>query len=81
MEDINVTGLIIVLRHASLGVDDGDDAYHTIILSNIVMETSELVKVEQIWDGKASPLIFHIIFHYPALLSFSCFSLCACSVA
>lgn len=43
-----MTGLIIVLCHASLGVDDGDDAYHTIILSNIVMETSELVKVEQI---------------------------------
>lgn len=44
MEDINVTGLIIVLCHASL-VSDGDDAYH-IILPNIVMETSELVKVE-----------------------------------
>ncbi len=56
-------------------------AYHTIILSNIVMETSELVKVEQIWDDEASPLIFHIIFHYPAPLSFSFFSLCVCSVA
>lgn len=39
MEDINVTGLIIVLCHASL-VSDGDDAYHSIILPNIVMETS-----------------------------------------
>lgn len=56
-------------------------AYRVIILSNIVMETSELVKVEQIWDDKASPLIFHIIFHYPAPRSFSCFSLCARSVA